>query len=229
MDSKRNTLYSILDEETKLTSICFDGEQFWMSGYRKQIYIWNKKNNSVRIVENFPKIFGSYLFSEEKDEILDCEPNEYDVQLFCQLKLAGNYIWAIPYRTNFVLYIHKDTLEIQMMFIEDEDETKESLMRKGRRPFKFFWQYLRNDRFIGIFSLKNNCILEIDSECLEARRRKYMLSVNYARIICAEKVMWESNSVERMLFARALNGDQTSTNSIQRTGQVGRFIYNSLK
>lgn len=229
MNTKETVDYTILNEGVKLSSICFDGERFWLSGNQRKIYIWNKKQDTVHVIDNFPKEFGNYNFFDKEKEILDCNAEEYGVQLFCHLESVGNYVWAIPYETNLVLYISKDTLEVHTFYIKDEEETQESLTRIGRRPFKYFWQYLRDDGFIGIFSLKNNCILEIDTYRLEAKRKKYTLSDNYVQIILAERDLRESDSVERMLFKQLIYMKHLNRNFIQKKGQVGKRIYNFLR
>lgn len=229
MNTKETAVYTILNEGVKLSSICFDGERFWLSGNQKKIYIWNKKQDTVQVIDNFPKEFGNYNFLDKEKEILDCNAEEYGVQLFCHLEFVGNYVWAIPYETNFVLYIQKDTLDIHILHIDDEEETQESLTRIGRRPFKYFWQYLRDEKFIGIFSLKNNCILEIDTCRLEVEKRKYVLSDNYVQLVVAEKVLADSDSVETMLFKRFIDMEYFNINSMQKNEQVGKRIYNFLR
>ena len=227
MNSKETVVYNIPNVNENFALICFDGNKFWLSGYSKKIYIWDKDENIVQVIEQFPKQFGNYNFFNDTDEIIDYESEIYDTQLFCRLEAVGKYIWAIPYRTNAVLYIDKDTFEVHVLSVKNEEETKVSLL--GRRKFKYFWQYLRDDRYIGILSLKNSYIIEIDTSVLKESPKNYFLSDSCLKLIWMEQVLYETDNMHKEMFERLVMLNEKNENIDGRQNGIGARIYSHLK
>lgn len=225
MDSKETVVYTIPQIKENLALICFDGNKFWLSGYSKKIYVWD--TNKVEVIENFPKQFGNYNFFHNSVQLIDHELEKYDTQLFCKIEAVGNYIWAIPYKTNFVLYIDKNTFEIHVLTIKDEEETKKSLQRRWK--FKYFWQYLRDNRYIGIFSLKNNYILEIDTIELKEAPKNYILDNDCLKSIWDQQILYESHSMQKALFDRLVMVNDVNGIVNDKQNKIGNRIYSFFK
>lgn len=52
---------------------------FWISGYRKEIYVWNIENNTINTIKNFSSEFDVYDFNNYMGGGLDCKKNEYEI------------------------------------------------------------------------------------------------------------------------------------------------------
>lgn len=228
MDSKETEINVISDIDEGIATMCFDGDKFWLCGYSKKFYVWNKDESTVRVIENFPRQFGNYCFSQDMEQLIDCESERYDTQLFCRLEATEKYVWAIPYRTNLVLYIDKETFEVHVLPVRDEEETKDSLSRSWQ--FKYFWQYVRDGRYLGIFSLKNDYIYEIDTMELQETPQKFWLSDECLKLLWKNVIFQEDRKGHKMLFERfiKMNKDEKRTAAI-RQNTIGDKIFSSLK
>ncbi len=217
--TNNSSKYYIKDVEGGFRTICFDGQNFWLSGYRKEIYVWNREKNSVNVLNAFPLLFGIYNIQTLGKDFLDCETNVYDVPLFVQSVVLGQYIWFIPFYMNKVIYVDKDSFEIYEFEMEGEEESRTSLKTR-RLKIKFIMEYVKQERYIGIFSAKNNCIIEIDA--LEKKYEKKVFSVGNTfieRMIREYEehnrlVLVENYEVDRMLFKVLFNMDTKMTKAI---------------
>lgn len=173
--TKTTDVYELPFGEKKLFTICFDGKKFWLSGYQKELYIWDKENNSLVTVNSFPQNFGVYDFSKKTDGVVDCGTSSYEFSAFLYSVMVGKYIWLIPRQTNKIIYIDKGNYVLSAFEIPEEDETRESILRRGKYGFgfKYLLEYVRDDRYIGLFSVKNNRILEIDAKELKYQWKDY--------------------------------------------------------
>lgn len=228
MDSKETKSYVIPDVNEPIATMCFDGDRFWLCGYSKKFYVWNQESNTVKVIDDFPQRFGNYLFSSDREELLDCESEKYETQLFCRLQAAEGYVWAIPYRTNYVLYIDKKTFEVNVLPVGEEEETKDSLARAWQ--FKYFWQYVRDERYLGIFSLKNNYIYEIDTVELKVIIPQLWLSDNYLKLLWDGGILDEGRKGHKMLFERFIKMNQEESRDVAiHQDTIGDRIYSCLK
>lgn len=155
-----------LDDHIK--TISFDGDKFWMSGNKKKIYIWEEKLNKVRALEDFPKDFGIYNFSGEGRVLLNKEDSMFEVPMFLYSVFVDQYIWFIPFQTNEILYVNKDIQKIEKFALDNEEHTDENV-KTQMLGHKYILEYVKENRFIGIYSLKNKWIVEIDAKELTYR------------------------------------------------------------
>ena len=98
----------------------------------------------------------------------------------------GKYVWFIPDRSNDIIFIDKETYKVFMLELEEEQETKESI-DNHLMDFKFLLQYIRENRYIGIYSLKNRIVFEIDTIDLCVKRTDYTRCLSYMLKINHEK------------------------------------------
>ena len=213
LETKSVSKYYIQNIKGGFETICFDGKNFWLSGCRKEIYVWNEGKDTVTILNNFPAQFGKYNIQSSKKEFLDCKTVEFEAYtVFFQSVAIGRYIWFVPLLMNKLIYVDKDSFEIFAFEIENEDETRETLMSR-QMNIKFIMEYVREERYLGIFSTKNNCIIEIDA--LENKYEKNYFGFNHSFIenmvqmyMKHEGVCFKENdSLDRMAFAELLNMD----------------------
>ena len=98
---------------SRLRTICYDGDKFWLSGYCNEIYIWRENDDKATILTNLPRNLKKYNFSDDNKEILEYSA-EYDMPLFIDSIQIGDNVWFIPFQMNDIIYINKNTYEIKV-------------------------------------------------------------------------------------------------------------------
>ncbi len=230
LNSKKTILYTLPDIVEKVNTICFDGRKFWMSGYGKKLYIWDKNKNEIETIEDFPYGFGIYSLNEKTDDILDCKTEHYEYPTFSYSVEVGEYIWFIPYLTNKILYVSKDTYKMESLEIEDEIETMESLRTRNAIEGKYVLEYIRENRFIGIFSQKNRNIFEIDTKELGIKRKNFHFSYDcYRKMIdvLRRDIFYENKLININSYFNGwleIEGQKVALN----TESVGQKIYSKM-
>lgn len=174
LKTKAMRTYILPDIKGKLWTICFDGEKFWLSGFQKEIYVWDQNTNMINTITDFPEGFGVYDFTRETATgEADCMSENYEYHMFNFSVLAGNKVWFIPYNANKILYADKGMHELHSFDIDEENETKESIMARTSLGYKYLLGYVKDDRYLGLFSIKNNCMLEIDAVEMRYSYKRY--------------------------------------------------------
>lgn len=226
INTKEIETYMITEEEVKVYKFCFDGEKFWMTGYRNEVYIWNKIKNTFIIINSFPKEFGVYCFEENTDGNA-IRKNEYEHQVFEYVVMAGERVWFIPYKANEFLYFDTNKNGLIAFTIEEEMETRESLI-ENEFGEKYRLEYVKEEQFIGLYSFKNKRILEIDAKELKYRWFDFQISDRSLKKCTdvLENVFHEKIAFERSLFKRNF---LLNTNSICKViSNNGTIIYNKI-
>jgi streptogramin lyase len=186
--------YIIPNLSDKMFSICYDGEQFWLGGYRKAVYVWDERDNTIRTIDKFPENFGVYNFDKKYEELVNIDSNEFDVPAFVRLVPMESGVWMIPWQANKMLYVDKATYEVKAFELDEEEENKESISDKELYT-KYLVQYVLNGRYIGLYSLKNKCILEIDTEQMKSKYVEYTFSGQ------AVEDLWAISKKRQILFS----------------------------
>ncbi|MBD5448775.1 MAG: hypothetical protein HDR28_01175 [Lachnospiraceae bacterium] len=232
IDNADISVYDIDGVRARLATICYDGNNFWMSSFCKEIYIWNPKQGVVKVITEFPKQFGVYNFNRYTLGLVDCDSfysTEYP--FFIMSIFLGKYIWYIPFQSNEILYIDKETHKMNILDIEGEQETEESLQRSFCS--KYIVQYIREDRYIGLYSLKRQLIFEIDTVDLCVKNRNYKLSDKAFLAIAqgdgfydGRRMFRESREKDQLFFSALLSANDKGTNNLSQS--VGKLIYHAL-
>lgn len=167
--------YNIPEINVELNTILYEEGNFWLTGKTKEIYVWNKNNNRLKILKDFPEQFGQYNFQKEPVKLVDYEIEEFQFQVFLRGLNSKKYIWFIPYRSNQILYVDKSTYDINVLEIGEEIENRISLSRIV--PAKYQVLYYSMDGVLRLYSHKNNSWLEIDTDTLLWQYRKIEISI----------------------------------------------------
>ncbi len=226
--------YRISDVKKELYTICFDGNNFWLSGCSKEIYIWNEEQGHIKTITEFPEQFGFYHFKENEIPFLDCDSffnTEYS--LFLTSLSMGKYMWYITCRSNGIIYIDKRNYKVFYLEINDEKETQESI-KTNFLGYKFQFLYVRENRYIGIYSVKNQWIFEIDTVDLCVRKKDYGLDdqsilylAKFTGYGSGQCIFREGRKRDGIVFSTMIgaNGEKK-----EKTFQnVGERIYYTLK
>lgn len=223
--------YFISGIEKKLAAICFDGKQFWLSGYSKEIYRWNKEENCITKLDEFPENFGVYNFRGNSDDVIDYETVEYEYPAFLNLVAVDEYIWCIPFETNKIIYVDKQTNEMKVLEIDDGVETKESILNIYHHcpGHKYLLEYVRDNRYLGVFSLEHDRVLEIDAKKLTYEWHDYYIGDRCMRQ-CAEIKMntfFEYNLLDRKVYNTILQTNKCNISDVHKSC-FGAKIYEEL-
>lgn len=222
--NRTNNRYDIGDVDCELNTIYYDGQNFWLSGIREEIYIWNPVQGVVKVVKNI--LNGYHLTEFERRMIVSGVP------LFNYSVLLGEYIWFIPIQMNApIIYIHKKDYAVNILDVPKEKETEDTLKKRGN-AFKYRVIYVYNERYIGIFSLKEQKVFEIDTKELQIIEKNYTLSSNTENSIAnayynTKNILYESNEFERTIFSILLRNNQEKREI--NCSNRGMSIYAALK
>ncbi len=228
------SVYEIEEAKAGLCTICYDGQNFWMSGFCKEIYIWNPKQGMIKVITEFPEQFGYYHFAKDEMPVVDCDSfRSIDFPFFMNSIPMNRYIWFIPFCSDEIVYIDKENYEVHLLEIEEERETKESI-HNHIMPHKYLVQYIRENRYIGLYSLRNALIFEIDTIELRVIKRNYkltgatMLSIlNVAEGYHNEKILKEGRKMDDLYFSEMLKAKNSKIRN--QIDSVGEKIYHLLE
>lgn len=192
---KTITRYFLPEINDNIKTICFDGQKFWMSGKKKKLYIWEEDINKISVIDTFPDDFGGDNHYGKYDNLNEQgKKNEYP--LFLYSFVAEDFIWFIPFRANEILYINKNTNEMRCFYLKSEEQTCEEI-KAQLLGHKYLLEYVKENRFIGIYSLKNKWIFEIDAKKLTYSILDYKLDETSISKILSDFLKKESLSFEK--------------------------------
>lgn len=230
IDGSYEKRHHIPDINVGINRICYDGSSFWFSGRNKEIYLWDKENNVVQKLKDFPDGFGEYDFENLQEHIIDTKSFKFNNWLFAEMINTENYIWCIPYCSNMIIYVDKRTKETNFLRINEEEEDRISL---SNHPYKYILQYYFDDRFIGLYSLKNKKILEIDVQKLSYKYKEIKLEEELKKLLNKYRdqngILGENEyNIELfklLLFDKNIEVEQSRNN----VTPIGSEIYNKIK
>lgn len=167
--------YDLTHIDDEVCEIGSDGRLFFLTGKKKKVYIWDKRSNEVDIIDELPGSFAIYDFWEKR-EVIDCNDIKKSSDVFSAIIYVSNKVWLIPKTGSQILYYDQSDRKINKFNIQDEDESEETLDLHFRlMAIKFYLLYVRKQRFLGIYSYKNKCVLEIDSVNMSYKRLDFLI------------------------------------------------------
>lgn len=165
MDTKKVMAYELPMIEEILYAFCYDGNSFWLSGSKKNLYIWKIGEEEMQVLDFASIPIGCYDFERVRTKIIDFDLSQNNELVFIKMIATEKYIWCFPFRTNQILYFDRRAKIFRCFPVEGEEETRESL--SGREIFiKYIVEYVREDRYIGLYSTKQRRLIEIDADNL---------------------------------------------------------------
>lgn len=205
-------------------TICYGGKSFWLSGREKRFYEWDIKSDEL-FSYPLPASFGIYNFNKTDVKILDIDSVNYEYQTFESSVYVGNAIWWIPYQGNHILYMEMGTREVYVFNVPEEEETYSSIHRNYDIRYQFL--YIKDNRYIGIFSYKSECVIEID-----ALQKRYNIMEYDIGALVLSNYDFRSVSYERdsaYLFRWLDVTENAASDEELRKGKVlGREIYRHI-
>lgn len=220
----------ISNKRTFYNTISFDGDKFWLSGTEKEILVWNAKKGIIEYVNGFINYLHILNFKKNCVESVSDLAEIYEPLFTKSLFLSGK-IWFIPFRTDKVIYINKNTHEVGELLLPLEKEDKTSIRaRGGLCNYKFFLEYVIADRYLIIYSLKMECHYIIDTLSMNVEKRlsKFLLnkSEDLAEVYKKKKFFLESEVSDRIRYRVSYMWGKKRIN--MHTNEIGRLIYRNI-
>lgn len=219
----RLKIYSLQKINDELNTICCEEGKFILCGKKRKIYIWDKIVDKLDIIYEFPPNFGEYNFSFRHNRLIDCDVEEYEERVFYSSVLVNKYIWFIPFQTNMILYLNLEENKLNMFEIEDEEETEYSLNNRILNH-KFLLEYVKENRYIGLLSVKNEWIIEIDTLTFTYRVLPIAVDELCEDILC-NKLFSDSRKMDRVVYSYSLENSQQLKE--EKKAIIGKQIYQS--
>lgn len=218
-------VYDLPQIGRKYNMICFDGANFWLSGYQEELYLWNKEKNIINIYPYSPK---GTCRCDSKENISNNAENiseEYEMPVFLYSVKVGKYSWFIPFQMSGIVYVDKENQKHSVFEIECE----ESFLNEGEIKGSYILEYVKDNRYLGLFSIMNNQILEIDSEKLTYRWCDYQLGDKSIKkyIELVDFALYESNVWDREVYKKIIKQGNDNIRSSE-SGIAGADIYREM-
>lgn len=151
--NKSMKYFNLLIDEKGLNTIAVDGDEFYLTGYSKRIYIWNENTNEIQMLSNFP---GKYMvYGSDGEEINNLF---YNMPLFYRSIVTKKNIIFLPWNctgtiSSGLIVFDKKSNKIETFVLCDET--------KGANGY-YSVCYMKPEGRVGIFSSKLLDIFEID-------------------------------------------------------------------
>ena len=214
--------YQILDAEDELYTICYDGCNFWLSGNTKEICIWNPNEGIIRKIYGLEEL-GYFNWT---NKII-----KNNLPVFLHSVVIGSHIWYIPLQANMpIIYIDTTDYQIHIFEIAKEKESEKSLVDRGS-GFKYIFLYTREDRYIGLFSHKNEIIWEIDTISLRAEEKTISFNKKVVEALVigyyGEGIILQEGKISDELAYAAMIRNEVGQ-SVELENKAGSKIYHSV-
>ena len=169
-------------------------------------------------------------FTEDTDGEVDCNKDGFEVPAFLYSTIAGKFIWFIPFQTNKILYVNRENHEIHAFEIAEEVENRESLINRTDYKGKYILEYVKDSRYLGVFSIRNCQIVEIDAVRLTYKWCDYDIGARglkeYVRLM--NKAFYEGNTWDRKVYNKILHLEDNQVYKIDKN-DIGINIYEGIK
>lgn len=223
--SKETKVYRLpegIDDNLRTIS-CHNGNA-WMTGRKKKVYRWNMESGELDSYEKFPSDFGIYDFNNKYNSILECGIERCEVPLFIESVLIGTDIWFIPFQTNKILYFNIETNELKEFKLTEEEENAYSVKNRVLNH-KYLLLYVKENRYIGLYSLKNEHMIEIDAETITYRVLPFIMGEACMEAF-SNKLFLENRKADTFIYSSYLKGSRYSKG--EDMGYVGSQIYQMI-
>lgn len=132
----------------------FDGDNYYFTGLRKKVLIWNETYGVIKKIDLLDHEIVEYEFRPEN--IISDEKN-FKNKIFGWHKIVGDYVCLVPSISNKFMRINRKTLEIEAISFENEEEDIESLKKRNVfETYKYGLGYIEDAKIISMYSYKNS-------------------------------------------------------------------------
>lgn len=220
--------YELPEVDDTLYKIGYDGESFWLIGKKKNVYQWEQKSNTVQILTQFPDDFAIYDFAK-KIKTTDFKSHERELFVFNKIFCLEDRVWLIPQSANKIIYYDRNDRRMQGFDIQDEEETAETLDLHYRHiASKFFMMYVREERYLGIYSYQNKRMFEIDTQYMKYKNIDVMMDDKSLFNIEIQNLYEDGNESTYLIYHAKMGNRKVEANDCDDRS-VGSRIYAKIK
>ena len=133
--------------DMQFVTICFDGINFWLTGEKRQIIIWNSNMEVTDIIEEFPDHFREDL--------------EWWDNYFVRSLYEKGYVYLFPMNANMALKINVRTKEMDVFYQWDEMICCEAVKKWDENAFYLEWKKK------GSLEMDNSMIIDLDGNVID--------------------------------------------------------------
>ena len=204
-----------------------DGDTFWIIGKKQCVYRWKKGNDEIRVLMEFPKEISLYDY-EKKMKITEFDCNAKGLFVFNSIHCLNGKIWIIPMSASKIVYFAKDDMVIKVFDISEDEETERTLdLRYRRVAAKYALMYIRQERYLGIYSCRNKQIFEIDTSEMTYQTIHYDMDQYSLAHIPIQEFYDGQNELMDMIFSAKINHFEAISDCIERK-VVGQIIHKEI-
>lgn len=202
IERKKNLLleYSFESEEfnelkeikstDRLHCMVSDGDKLWIFGNMRSFVLYDFENEEY--LDLFPKDYGIYV---SDSNMIDYSFDDNKNPIIHDCIYLNGIIWCIPFQTNLILGISKDMRRI--IRFDDEQETSMTMYNRSLNH-RYLVEYVRESRYIGLYSLREDCLYEIDT--VDLRMYKKNIDITNGAILTYNDHLFMENDVDRSIF-----------------------------
>lgn len=203
IDTKQGILLQPPVTGDRFYCFCFDGSSFWLSGYKKEIIVWDYKEDTLEVLDEFPEGVCQNNINQNVYGKKDNGAEQYEIPIFYFAVSVGETIWFIPSLENQIVYADKESHRLNIFEVEEEKDTGDRLLL-NKISQKYILEYVKDERYLGLFSTKNYCILEIDTKEMTYQWCKYYYSEKCLNSFAEtyENVLWEKDILDKKIYKR---------------------------
>lgn len=152
--TKKIRYYKLDIDDKGFNTIISDGCDFYMTGYKKAVYVWNENTNQIKVNDDFPCEYKVYNLKKEEERC-------YESPIFYRSAVIEKYIAFLPWnvpgaRSNGMLLY--DKFKGKLLYIKDE-----SYPENQNFPLCCVGYRTSNDA-VGFFSIEEGNLIEIDGK-----------------------------------------------------------------
>lgn len=189
--SKEKKYYDLQVEDKGFNTIAVDGEVFYLTGYRKAVYVWNEDDNGIATINQFPP---EYIVSDHQDGM---KTDFFDRFIFYRSHVMKSYVLFLPWNfpeafSNGIIAWSKSNQKI--VFIEGGEE----------KQIQYSFCYEKPDEIIGIYCSAGNCMIEVDKNFRVRYINRfdtpeYGIGLTEKRSVTTEGTVYDLNALMRVV------------------------------
>lgn len=216
--------YPIKCYDSGFYTSCYNDNKIWLTGNNHFLYCLNNECKIMKTIP-LPKEYGKNNAKLQKSEE---DIPTHILGMFNKSIFLNNIVWLIPGMDNNLLLFDTLKNEWHEMELPNENDSYETI--KARLyDTKYWFLYERDKRYFGIYSYKNDWILEIDT----LTKTSDIISFDINDIPWNKILHNETNSkslklwLNKLLEKETINNNQNNKNNLENS--AGKQIYQFVK
>lgn len=220
--TKEIQYYELDIDDKGFNTITTDGCNIYVTGYKKAVYIWNLKNNYIKVKNNFP--YEYKVCNTNKGNV---EEICYDSPIFYRSTIIENYIIFLPWnfpgaRSNGILIYDKS--EQCILCVKDEE------LNGKQNSSLYCFSYFDLENTVGLLSVLERHLFEMDINHQIIYQRDFEIC-GYERMFSdmgwRQNALREQGKIDLKVWLNLIR-DQKKKKNMGFGGRSGIVIWDAL-